>query len=71
MFALIFVLLFVVALVASCVALLRSSSNQRRLRQGPSDLRRADDAERAAPYDSERAYRAAQDAANWGSGPQQ
>jgi hypothetical protein len=67
MFALVFVLLFIVGLIASCVALLRSSSKQRRLREGPGDLRRADDAARAEPYDSKKAYRAAQDASNWGS----
>jgi cbb3-type cytochrome oxidase subunit 3 len=71
MFAQIFVPLFFLVLIAGCVALLRSSSKQERLREGPRDLRRADDAERAEPYDSEKAYRAAQDAANWASGPQQ
>jgi hypothetical protein len=70
-FGLIFVLLFFAALIASCVALLRSSSKQKRLRNGPRDLRRADDAGRGDPFDNGRAYRAAQDAANWGSGPQQ
>jgi hypothetical protein len=62
MFAHIFLDLFVLVLIAGCVALLRSSSKQRRLRQGPSDLRRADDAERAKSYDAGKAYRAAQDA---------
>jgi hypothetical protein len=67
MFALIFVLLFLVGLIASCVALLRSSSKQKRLREGPGDLRRADDAERGPTYDPKKATRAAQDASNWGS----
>ncbi|MGO8825866.1 MAG: hypothetical protein ACLQU9_11590 [Acidimicrobiales bacterium] len=67
MFDLIFVLLFIAALIACCVALLRSSSRQQRLRARPDDLRRADDAERAAPYDPTMSYRAAQDASNWGS----
>jgi hypothetical protein len=68
-FALIFVVAFVVALIVSCVALLRSSSKQKRLRAGPGDMRRADDAARGGPYDPEKAYRAAQDASNWGGGP--
>jgi hypothetical protein len=67
MLALVVVLVFFVGLVAGCVALLRSSSTQRRLREGPRDLRRADDAERAEPYDPKKAARAAQDASNWGS----
>jgi hypothetical protein len=67
MFDLVFVLLFLVALIASCVALLWFSSKQKRMRQGPRDLRRADDAERAEPYDPKKAARAAQDASNWGS----
>ena len=62
MFAQIFVPLFFLVLIASCVAVLRSSSKQRRLREGHSDLRRADDAQRAEPYDAGKAYRAAQDA---------
>ena len=67
MFALFFVVAFIVALVSICIFLLRSSSEQRRLRAGPSDIRRADDAERAEPFDQRRAKRAAQDASNWGS----
>jgi|HubBroStandDraft_6_1064221.scaffolds.fasta_scaffold86962_2 hypothetical protein len=62
MFAQIFVPLFFLALIAILVATSRSSSKQRRFREGPSDLRRADDAERAEPYDARKAYRAAQDA---------
>ncbi len=68
MFALIFVLVFILVVITSCVALLRSSSKQKQLRERPSDLRRADDAERAEPYDNEKAYRAAQDVSNWTSG---
>ena len=60
-------LLFFVGLITLCVALLRSSSKQKRLRQGPSDLQRADAAEAGEPYDPKKAVRAAQDASNWGS----
>ena len=60
-------LVFFVGLVALCVGLLRSSSKQRRLRQGPVDMRRADEAEAAGPYDPAKAVRAAQDASNWGA----
>ena len=60
-------LLFFVGLITLCVGLLRSSSKQRRLRRGPSDLQRADSAEAGEPYDPEKAVRAAQDASNWGS----
>jgi hypothetical protein len=49
------------ALIAGCVALLRSSSKQRRVLQAPSDLRRADDAAGPDSFDAEKAYRAAQD----------
>ena len=60
-------LLFFVGLITLCVALLRSSSKQKRLRQVPSDMRRADEAEAGEPYDPKKAVRAAQDASNWGS----
>jgi hypothetical protein len=66
MVAQVLVLLFVAGLIATCVALLRSSSKQKRLWQ-PDDLRRADDAERGEPYEPKKAVRAAQDASNWGS----
>ncbi len=70
MLALIFGWLFVAALIVSCVALVRSSAKRRRQMQVPADLRRADDATREPTYDNRKAYRAAQDAANWWGGPQ-
>jgi hypothetical protein len=54
-------LIFLV-LIAGCAALLRSASRQRRVRNVPSDLHRADDAERGEPFDAGKAYRAVQDA---------
>ena len=62
MFAEIAVPLFFVVLVAILVGVLRSSSRQRRSREGLSDLRRADEAHSGEPYDPRKAYRAAQDA---------
>lgn len=67
MFALIFAYLFAAALITACVVLLRSSAKQKRERSKPADMRRADDAERGDPFDQKKAYRAAQDASNWGS----
>ena len=67
MFALIFAWVFVAALIATCVILVRSSAKQRRERSTPADMRRADDAERGDPFDQKRTYRAAQDTSNWGS----
>jgi hypothetical protein len=60
-------LLFILGLITLCIALVRSSSKQKRLRQGPSDMRRADETEAGEPYDPKKAVRAAQDASNWGS----
>jgi hypothetical protein len=62
MFAEIAVPLFFLVLVALLFGVLRSSSRQRRIREGHSDLRRADEAQSDEPYDPSKAYRAAQDA---------
>ena len=65
MFALVLVALFVIGLISACVGLARSSAKQQRQRQGPADMRRADEQARQPAYDNKKAYRAAQDASNW------
>lgn len=70
LYALIFAVVFFLAMAAICLAFLRSASKQRGVRANPRDLRRSDDAERAEPFDQKKAIRAVWDVYDQTSGPQ-
>ncbi len=55
------VLTFFAVAITVAVVTLRRSYKDKRQRQPPPDMKRADDAEREGPNDSQRRYRAAHD----------